>query len=205
MRAVNLLPEDTKSRRLGMPGAVPVAGAAATLAAVGVIMALAHVESGTVASRQARVDDLQQQLSRVPTQMSATSTAGSAILTSHDSRTAAVEAALKARVPWDTVLRQLALILPEGTWLDGLQLAAPGASVAGAPAAAPDPAATPTSGVVITGYTASAASLALVLQRISAVPSLTSVKLQPSQVTTLGKKSLFKFAIGANIATGGTP
>ena len=64
MRAVNLLPENTSSRRIGRPSGVAVAGAAATLAAVGAVVVLSHGESVTVASRQARVDDLQLQLAR---------------------------------------------------------------------------------------------------------------------------------------------
>lgn len=205
MRAVNLLPEDTKPRSIGKPNGVVVAGAAATLVAAGAVVVLAQAESGTVASRQARVYDLQGQLARVHTPKTATSASGAAVLTSQVSRTAAVEAAIKARVPWDVVLRQVALVLPEGTWLDSVQLAAPGASTT--PGVAPTVATpgTPTpSGVVITGYTASAATLAVVLQRLSAVPSLTDVKLQPSQVAVVGKKTLFKFSIGANIAGGGS-
>ena len=203
MRAVNLLPENTSSRRIGRPSGVAVAGAAATLAAVGAVVVLSHGESVTVSSRQARVDDLQQQLARVPVPKTATNASGATILTSRDSRTAAVEAALTGRVPWDILLGQVARVLPEGTWLDSMQLAAPGASTTPgvAPVAATPGTPTP-SGIVITGYTANAASLALVLQRLTAVPSLTDVKLQPSQTSVLGQKTFFKFAIGANVAGG---
>jgi Tfp pilus assembly protein PilN len=99
----------------------------------------------------------------------------------------------------------VARVLPEGTWLDSMQLAAPGASTTpGVAPAAPTPGTPTASGVVITGYTANAASLALVLQRLTAVPSLTDVKLQPSQISVVGKKTMFKFAIGANVAGGGS-
>ena len=191
MRAVNLLPENTSSRRIGRPSGVAVAGAAATLAAVGAVVVLSH--------------DLQLQLARVPVPKTATNASGATILTSRDSRTAAVEAALNGRVPWDILLGQVARVLPDGTWLDSMQLAAPGASTTPgvAPAAATPGTPTP-SGIVITGYTANAASLALVLQRLTAVPSLTDVKLQPSQSSVLGNKTLFKFAIGANVAGGGS-
>jgi Tfp pilus assembly protein PilN len=205
MRAVNLLPENTSSRRIGMPSGMAVAGAAATVAAVGAVVVLAHGESVTVASRQAHVDDLQQQLARVPAPKTATNASGAAILTSRDSRTAAVEAALNGRVPWDVLLNQVARVLPDGTWLDSMQLAAPGASTTpGVAPAAATPGTPSASGIVITGYTANAASLALVLQRLTAVPSLTDVKLQPSQISVVGKKTMFKFAIGANVAGGGS-
>jgi Tfp pilus assembly protein PilN len=202
MRAVNLLPEDTSSRKIANPGALPIAGAAATLVAVGAVFALAHSESGTVATRQARVDELKQQLASVPTPRTAGSTAGAAILGSRDSRTAAVQAALKSRVPWDVLLRQVAQILPDGTWLDGMQLAAP-VTGATAAAAAADPTAPATSGITITGYTTDAAQVAIIMQRLAALPSLADIKLQPSAKARIGDKSYFKFGIGANVATGG--
>ena len=110
MRAVNLLPENTSSRRIGRPSGVAVAGAAATLAAVVAVVVLSHGESVTVASRQARVDELQLQLARVPVPKTATNASGATILTSRDSRTAAVEAALNGRVPWDILLGQVARV-----------------------------------------------------------------------------------------------
>ena len=133
-------PRTPSSRRIGRPSGVAVAGAAATLAAVGAVVVLSHGESVTVASRQARADDLQQQLARVPVPKTATNASGATILTSRDSRTAAVEAALDGRVPWDVLLGQVARVLPEGTWLDSMTLAAPGASTTpGVAPAAPTP------------------------------------------------------------------
>jgi Tfp pilus assembly protein PilN len=203
MRAVNLLPEETSSRRrLGKPGVVPIAGTAAALLAIGTIAALAHVESGTVADKQARLDDLQQQLALVqakPTRKASTATV--TLLTSRDARIAALNSALTGRVPWELVLRQLAAVLPEDTWFDSLLMNAP---VAATPA---DPAATPgtpaTSGVTLTGYTTSPATLARVLQRLSVVTSLSDVKLTSSQRAVVGKKNLYQFTIGANIALSG--
>jgi Tfp pilus assembly protein PilN len=209
MRAVNLLPEDTSARRIGLPGIIPVAGAGAALLAVGAVVALAHVESGKVSDKQSRLDSLTQQLAGAQTPTSSASTAGATLLTSRDSRVAALTSALTGRVPWDVVMRQVAAVLPGDTWLDNLSMTAPTAAVAvGAPAAAPadgsTPAATAT-GVTITGYTASPASLARVLQRLSVVPSLTDVKLSSSQITapTDGVKQSFQFTINANIATPG--
>jgi Tfp pilus assembly protein PilN len=201
MRAVNLLPEDSNSSRFGKPGTVPIAGTAAALLAIGVVAGLAHVESGTVASKQARLADLQQQLSQVQTPTPTAGTAGAVLLTSRDGRIAALNTALTGRVPWETVLHQVAAVLPEDTWFDSLAMNSP---TAAAPAGTPPAVgAAATSGVTLTGYTASPDSLARVLQRLSVVTSLTDVKLTTSQRTTVGKKDMFQFTITANISTSG--
>jgi Tfp pilus assembly protein PilN len=201
MRAVNLLPEDSNSSRFSKPGTVPIVGTAAALLAIGAVAALAHVESGTVADKQARVNDLQQQLSQVQTPAPTAGTAGAVLLTSRDGRIAALNAALTGRVPWESVLRQLAAVLPDDTWFDSLAMTSPSAA---APAGTPPAAgAAVSSGVTLTGYTASPESLARVLQRLGVVPSLSDVKLTTSQRATVGKKEMFQFTITANIATGG--
>jgi Tfp pilus assembly protein PilN len=104
-------------------------------------------------------------------------------------------------------MRQLAAVLPEDTWLDNLSMNAPGlGATPGAPAVATGSTAAPTTtGVTISGYTASPESLARVIQRLSIVPSLTDVKLASSQVTPpgTGTKESFQFTINANIATPG--
>jgi Tfp pilus assembly protein PilN len=202
MRAVNLLPEDTKARRVPKSAVAPVAGAAAALVAVGMVGALAHVEGGKVASKQQRLDDLNLKLSQLQSSPSAGNPSAAALLASRDARITALNSALSGRVSWDVVLRQLALVLPADTWLDSLQMNAPGlaAATATAPAAATG---TIESGVTITGYTTTADNLARVLQRLSVVPSLTDVKLTTSQSVQRGRKAIFQFTIGANIATPG--
>jgi Tfp pilus assembly protein PilN len=222
MRAVNLLPEDSKSTRFAKPGVYPVAGAAAAVVAVGLVVGLAHVESGKVAAKEKRVNYLQQQLSLVQLPSAPTaSTSGTALLTSRDARIAALDSALTGRIPWEVALRQLAAVLPEDTWLDGVTMNAPAAPTPAAPTApasgdsssggdssttdTPPPAtATPTTaGVTITGYTSSPDSLARVLQRLSVLPSLTDVKLTTSQRAPVGSKNVFQFTISANVATSG--
>ena len=132
MRAVNLLPEDTNASRFGKPGTVPIAGTAAALLAIGAVAALAHVESGSVSDKQARLNDLQQQLSQVQKPAATAGKAGAVLLTSRDGRIAALNSALTGRVPWETVLHQLAAVLPDDTWFDSLAMNSPTAAVAGA-------------------------------------------------------------------------
>jgi Tfp pilus assembly protein PilN len=99
------------------------------------------------------------------------------------------------------VLHQLAAVLPDDTWFDSLAMNSP---TAAAPAGTPPAAgAAVTSGVTLTGYTASPESLARVLQRLAVVPSLSDVKLTTTQRSTVGKKEMFQFTITANISTSG--
>ncbi len=207
MRAVNLLPEETTSGRIPKGAAIPAAGAAAAIVAAGAVVLLAHAESGKVATKQRSLDDLKAQLSRAQANAPSTNSAAAALFSSRDARLAALDAALKSRVPWQTMLRQVSAILPADTWIDGLTLNSPLAGDPAAAAAAAAPAATgsapaPTD-VVITGYTSSAASLARVLQRLSVVPSLSDVTLTTSQAIQRGSKTVFQFSISAAVATPG--
>ena len=203
MRAVNLLPVESNSR-LPKASVVPIAGAAAALVAAGIVGTLAHAESGKVAKEQRQLDDLKTRLAKVP---SAQPTAGAttSLLASRASRFAAVESALSGRVAWDTILRQIALVLPNDTWLDGLQLTSPTSAAATDAAASTTSSTTPSTptGVVITGFTSSPNGLARVIQRLGVVPSLTDVTLGSAQAQPRGSKRVFQFTINANIATPG--
>jgi|SRR5690242_6683121 len=204
MRAVNLLPEENTSRRLPKGATMPVVGAAAALVAVGVVGTLAHSEGGKVSSKQRQVDNLKQQLAALQTPEPTANASGATLLTSRDSRVAALNAALAGRVSWQTVLRQLARVLPEDTWLDGLNMTSP---VAADPATAAATTTTSTTAaptaVQITGYTSSPENLARVLQRLSVVPTLTDVTLTNSSAVQRGSKTVFQFSISAGVATPG--
>src|SRR5690348_13861239 len=154
MRAVNLLPEDTTARRIPKNAVVPAAGAFAALIAAGAVGVIAHSESGSVASKQRNLDELKAQLSRVQASKPSANATTAALLSSRDARLAALDTVLKARVPWQTMLRQLAVVLPSDTWLDSLNLTSPlSTDPAATPAAPADPTAAqaaPTD-VVITG------------------------------------------------------
>ena len=98
-------------------------------------------------------------------------------------------------------MRQIALVLPGDTWLDGLQMTSPTTDAA-ASTTPTTTASTPT-GVVITGYTSSPKGLARVIQRLGVVSSLTDVSLGSAQAQQRGSKRVFQFTINANIATQG--
>ena len=203
MRAVNLLPEENTSRRLPKGATMPVVGAAAALVAVGVVGTLAHSEGGKVSSKQRQVNDLKQQLAQLQTPEPTANASGATLLTSRDARVAALNAALTTRVSWQTVLRQLARVLPEDTWLDGLTMTSP---VAADPTTTTTTTTTTTAAptaVQITGYTSSPENLARVLQRLSVVPTLSDVTLTNSTLVHRGTKTVFQFSISAGVATPG--
>jgi Tfp pilus assembly protein PilN len=207
MRAVNLLPEQSTSR-VPKNAMMPLAGVAAAVVAAGIVGTLAHSERGKVTRESQQLDDLKLHLSKIPAK-SPQSATPTAMLASRSSRVAAVEAAVSGRVAFDLVLRQIALVLPDDTWLDGLQLTAPTAADPTAAAAATTSTTSATTsaptatGVVINGYTMSPEGLARVIQRLGVVPTLSDVSLSSAQAIDRGKKRVFQFTINANIATQG--
>jgi Tfp pilus assembly protein PilN len=203
MRAVNLLPEENTGRRLPKAATVPVAGAAAALVAVGIVGTFAHTEGSKVSSKQRQVEDLKQQLAQLQTPEPTANASGATLLTSRDARVAALNAALASRVSWQTVLRQLARVLPEDTWLDGLTMTSPvSADPTTTTTTSTSTTAAPTA-VQITGYTSSPENLARVIQRLSVVPTLSDVTLTNSALVHRGAKTVFQFSISAGIPTPG--
>jgi Tfp pilus assembly protein PilN len=114
--------------------------------------------------------------------------------------------------------------LPSDVWLTDLTGAAPLPPIPAAPTATatssssttttpstPAPA-TPTPAVAgssspgtftISGYTYSQESVARLLARLAAVPSLSNVNLQSSVAQEMGAQTVYQFHINASITTGG--
>jgi Tfp pilus assembly protein PilN len=194
MRAVNLLPEDAQPRKVGLPPLAPTLGIAASVLALGVVVAAVHVESGTVSSRQQELDGVQQRLAQVAASAPKSSGSAVSLLGTRGQRIAALNAALSGRVAYDRVLTQLALVLPDDVWLDSLLLSTAAPSTDGTATAA--------SGVTITGYTYTAESLARLLQRLAVVPTLKDVGLTSATTQSRGSRDVFQFSITANLAGG---
>ena len=214
MRAVNLVPRDAvPNRALGrrIPAFVAGAGFAAVTAAAAMLFVSA---SGTIGDARSQLDSIEATIARIPTQ-EAPAVAPGTIAQERTDRAAALSAALASRAPVDSLLRELALVLPEDAWLTGLTATAP---AAGAPAGAPPGTPAPTAaspGVTIQGATYSHRAVARVLGRFSALPSLTGVRLtaaarveptvDPSAKTKKKKqKPVVTFTITASIRTGAT-
>jgi len=179
MRAVNLLPVDLETRRFEA-GRLPILVAGGGIAAVTAAAAVLFIgASGSVSDQRAQLESVEAALARIPAQGQKSAVAPGTIAQERSDRVTALAAALTTRVPVDRLLGELAYVLPENAWLTGLTASAPTAATAAAPgAAAPGVAATPV--ITIQGATYSHQSVARVLARLAALPTLTNVRLSAS-------------------------
>jgi Tfp pilus assembly protein PilN len=199
MRAVNLLPHDEKQPRLE-GGRIPLLLAAGGVAAVtaGAFL-LASSVSGTADERRAELAAIEAAIAQVPKPPGQALDEG-VLAQERTDRVAALSAALTTRFSFDKLLREISFVLPQDAWLTGLKAGLPAAAApqTGAPSASSSPA---SQDVSIEGATYSHDSVALILSRLSVVPSLENVSLtatarvepQPTQAstseTTTSKKS----------------
>jgi Tfp pilus assembly protein PilN len=192
MRAVNLLPLHARTGRRRPPtAALAVAGAgvlAASLLAVGYF------------STTGNVDTREQELAALEQQLAAARSAAkprpdqTGLAAQRDQRFTALNDALAKRLPWDRILREVSLVMPDDVWLSSL---AAGGST-------PTDSATPTAQTVtFTGFTYSQESVARMLTRLALVPEIANVKLQSSAVTEVGSQQIYGFTILADLIAGG--
>jgi Tfp pilus assembly protein PilN len=176
MRAVNLLPRDL-ARERARSGRLPALVAAGGAAAVTTFAAVAFMSaSGSVADQRSQLESVEAAIARIP-QAAEPVVAPGTVTQERSDRAAALSAALATRAPVDRLLRELAYVLPEDAWLTGLSANAPSPV---SPAGAPTGAAAGTPGVTIQGATYSHRSVARVLARFAALPTLTGVRLTAS-------------------------
>jgi Tfp pilus assembly protein PilN len=200
MRPANLLPPDLAregGRRL--PGGAIVAVGAG--AAVGAMLAGGFVvQHGKVSKRENQLATLKAQLASIPAPKPAPVTVRPELTAEKDARQAALDEALAQRVSWDTVLRELSLVLPEDVWLNTLSAK----SAAAAAASTDQPTTTAPTGLVMSGFTYSQEGVARLLTRLALVPHLANVQLQSSSSSTVGSRSIVGFTVGADMtSTGG--
>lgn len=209
MRAVNLLPRDAKRARIGT-ARIPLlfaAGAAAAVTSAAVVFFLSA--SGTADELRTQLAETQAALATVPS-TGRPAVTSAALVQERSDRVVALAAALSTRIPFDRVLREVSFVLPEDVWLTGITATAPADStaVATAPGTAPPPSSTGQEGVTIQGSTYSHESVARVLARLSALPSLTNVRLtastrvvpQPDETGGAKKKKVGKTTVAFTIA-----
>lgn len=174
MRAFNLLPREearqTKERESPLPHIL------VALAGVLVFAALAafYLSSGAaVTKKKSEVEDLRAELAayQAPQPQQSIENKTAALAQERVGRTSALGSALASRLAWDRVLREIALVVPSDVTLASIQ----GTS----PASASSPA--PTSGIVtnltLVGTTASQASVAEFMARLTVIPELSAVRL----------------------------
>lgn len=208
MRAVNLLPRDVQQTRAdgGRTPLFVAAGGLAAVTAASVVMFLGA--SGAVADQSAQLDSVERAIAEIPAPPRPAVAPG-VIAQERAERTSALSAALATRVPVDRLLGQLAYVLPDDAWLTALSATVPAGGLAVPPATS-----AATQGVSIVGATRSHASVARVLSRLAAVPTLDDVRLTGSARVVLEqatgrstkpvKKTVYTFTIGANLRLGGS-
>lgn len=212
MRAVNLLPRDLERQR-GDGGRAPLflaGGGVAAVTAAAVVLFMSA--SGTVSDQRSQLDSVEAGIALISDQGQPAVAAGT-IAQERTDRVVALTAALSTRVPVDRLLRELAFVLPEDAWLTGLTASAP-AAPDGPPGATAPASAVP--GVTIQGATYSHQSVARVLARFAALPTLSDIRLTASArvdpvaaegeaAETVKKKPrpVVTFTITANVRPGG--
>lgn len=212
MRAVNLMPRELAGDRSQADRApfFVAGGGIAAVTAVAVVLFMSA--SGSVGDQSSQLESIEAAIALIPAQREPAVAPGT-IVQERTDRVAALSAALATRAPVDRLLREIALVLPEDAWLTGLIAAASAAAPTGAPAGgAPSPAGAP--GVTIQGATYSHQSVARVLARFAALPTLTNVRLtasarvEPTVAQTSKRpkkqKPVVTFTITANVRDGAT-
>lgn len=216
MRAINLLPRDDK-RRSGArkpPSAVVLTAVVGGVLVTAVICGMLVLTHGTVTSKQAELDGLQQELAAIPKPAQDQINRSDALVADKQGRITALNAALARRVAWDRVLREFSQILPDDVWLLKLSGKPPTLSTALAPAV---PAASPSSSAATgavqppgaatdgdsmftaEGYTYSQNGVARLMARMQVVPDFEHIQLLFSERGVLSGRPIYHFNVGADI------
>jgi Tfp pilus assembly protein PilN len=186
MRAVNLLPRETK-RTSGAAGRNVRAIVALAAGAV-VVAALSGgylFENSKVAGARRGLDAAKAELAATPVPPAGTrvTTTPAAVASARQPLLQAVSSALSQRIAWDRILREFSLVMPSDVRLTSLMLTAPAAG------------ATTNTGVQLVGATYSYDGVARLLSRLSLVPDLTSVALASSTRTA----QVIQFTVNAAV------
>jgi Tfp pilus assembly protein PilN len=201
MRAVNLLPRDTKQRTVKKESVPVLAGACAGVLVAAILGAMFMMGSGKIAAQQRKLDDLNARYDALPPPPAGPSAAQQQLAGAKDARVAAISTALASRVAWDRVFRQFSLVLPDDVWLTTLNAKSPvspltnaAATTGGAP-----------SQFLVQGRTYSHDGVARLLSRLQVVPDLTNVQLVKSSLLRVGSRDVVEFSIAADLRVAGSP
>ncbi|HJX49016.1 MAG TPA: PilN domain-containing protein [Gaiellaceae bacterium] len=206
MRAVNLLPSGSESRKsFRKEDPAVVVGSA-----LGVVVLFALVVGFMVV--HSKVNAEQKKLTTAQTELAKLSLvkkpvvvtkpvvqkpiiAPPAVTSEEQPRLAAITTAMSTRIAWDRILREFSLVLPSDVTLKGLTLTAPAAPVA---QMAGSPAAPAAQGLNITGTAFSHDGVARLLSRLMLIPDLADVTLSSSTASQGGTPGV-QFSISAGI------
>ena len=207
MHAVNLLPRQLAAapeRRLP-PLALVGAAAVPVIAMIFVAIGYSSAHS-TVASQQAKFAALQSQIAALggattaaekPVTDTATVTQLNSLISERTARRAELDIILSQELPWDSMIRDVARILPDDVWLTALTLQSPVSFETAKPSA--DPSSSTANNMTIAGYGMSEKSIALLLMRLRLLPTLSNVTLGTTTSSTVGAKAVVQFSVSAAI------
>lgn len=207
MRAFNLLPREESRETRGRPGLVPALVALLALVVVAGLGSGYLFFSGRAADKQAEKDDLRVQLADldVPGQEPEADDGGAELATEAQARTAALAAALSARVTWDRILREVSLVVPDDVWVEQIT-AGSGAAAAGngtATPATPEASGAGGTALMVRGSAESHEAVARYLARLAVIPELSDVRLQVSERQVQETGVTYAYTIMATVAAGG--
>lgn len=209
MRAVNLLPEGSESRRsFRKEDPAVVIGSALGIVVLIALAAGFMTVHGKVNREQAKLTAARTELAKlsllkkpvVPTKpfVQKPIIQPPAVTSQEQPMLAAISTAMSTRIAWDRILRELSLVLPSDVTITGLSLTAPPAPVAAVEGTPPSPV---SQGFSITGTTFSHDGVARLLSRLMLIPDLTDVTLSSSSAgLAAGSGSVsVQFSIAAGI------
>jgi Tfp pilus assembly protein PilN len=173
MRAVNLLPRETRSKTVGADRLPVLVAAGVGVVVVAALSGGYLMASSKVATAQRGLDAARKQLAEtpVPPPIRSVPTTPAAVTDARAPRLQAVSTALGQRIAWDRILREFSLVLPNDVWLSSLSLTAPTGGAGGSSGG---------TGLQLNGTTYSYDSVARLLSRLALVPDLTGVTLSNS-------------------------
>jgi Tfp pilus assembly protein PilN len=191
MRAVNLLPRDSRRERSVTAQNLPaVVGGGMGFLVIAALAAGYLSASSKVASAQRDLDAANTQLAATPippAPAAPVDTTPPAVSAEEAPRLQAVSAALSQRIAWDRILREFSLVLPSDVWISSLSMTAPTGGGS--------------NGFSIDGTTYGYDSVARMLSRMNLIPDLSQVVLQ----STAKSGRLVQFGLSANIKGAAPP
>ena len=204
MRAVNLLPREIAPERPSYKQMLPYLGACSvpllTASFIFIGYTSAQADATTLVGQ---VSALQLEVERATPVAKTKTVDTSALVSTRAQRRAALEDAVAKEVAWDRTLGDVARVLPATVWLSDMTVVSPTPADSAVPATpAPVPTTGPTSGpagFTINGYTYTMDDVALLLQRLQLLPTLSNVTLGSTSGSTIGLKDVVQFSITATM------
>jgi Tfp pilus assembly protein PilN len=185
MRAVNLLPGESKSASRGAQKPAVLAAAVTGFVAVVAVGGGNLIQTARVASAQKTLNAAKIQLAAtpLPPKTSNVTAPPPAVAQQMQPRLAAVSSVISTRIAWDRVLREFSLVLPPGIQVQSLALTEPSEATQSS------------QGFHLTAVTFTYDDVARVLSRIALIPDLANATLKSSGVS----QNVISFEIDADI------